>query len=163
VLIEPTTALEAVVNFGVDAFGASDVALEANRFWKEADGVAGVTFAAKTPGEVAVVDFAGEEAPGRLAKALARGALSFAVSGNAAIFLSGLLLLADFDGLSSIFLKIFEVDEPNELDSNVPFVTGVFTGRSGFRCIVSLVICSLALRFSGVSEDESLEDVACNA
>lgn len=99
------------------------------------------------------VDLAAEEIPGRFAKALIRGAASFGVSGNGTIFLSGLMFPRDFAGVSSIFLKIFEVEEPDKLTSTVPFVFRGFTWRRGLLDTESFVIWPSALRFNGVSEE----------
>ncbi len=113
-----------------------------------------MAFAGNMVEEGAFADLAGEETPRRFAKTLVRGASSFEVSGNPAIFLSGLAFPRDSVGLSRIFLNIFEVEEPDKLYSTAPFVFGVLICLRGFRAPESFVIWSSALRFSGVSVEE---------
>jgi hypothetical protein len=157
-LTRPAAALEGAESFGVNAFGVPDVAPGAKRFWEETEEGADVAFVPNTLEDGPFVNLTEEETPGRLAKALVRGASSFGVSGIAAIFLSGLLFPKDFDGLSRMFLKMFEVEEPDELDSMVPFAFGVFNCRRGLRATESFVIWLSACRLSGVSEEEGSPD-----
>lgn len=97
------------------------------------------------------VDLVGEAGTGNLPNGLILGVSSFG-SGRGAVFFSGLNLVGllgfDGEGLSSIFLKMFEVLDPTEL----PFNLGVLICLSGLASSVSLVICDSAFLLFFIGE-----------
>ena len=119
---------------GENMFGVVDMALGAKKF---AEGA--------VDGRVEE-DFVGEA--GSPANGLAREPSEFAVAGGWATFL-GLVFVGDFGGLSRMFLKMFDVFEPELFDSKVaPLVLGVLNCRRGLSLgLLSLVSSSAAFLF----------------
>lgn len=136
--------------FGVNVDFALGVLNEAKRL-EDTGAAFGVNVAEAVDGARDGMDLVGEAGTGNLPNGLILGVSSFG-SGRGAVFFSGLnlagLLGFEGEGLSSIFLKMFEVLDPTVL----PFNLGVLICLSGLASSVSLVICDSAFLLFFIGE-----------